>query len=396
VSHDVINELNAYERRIEELNAERLAYLDKHTQFRAQALKLRAQISSKESALTLFDTLRAKEEKLQEGTVDDISDDISQDIKSDLNVYKKKLKLLKQACKRDFESIDLHSALASFGARLQELEKSIKEPMHVSIMLEHLHVLVHAARDLIYSASWKNMTKRRDAIWDSLKTAVDGLLEMTKQKLHSAPSQDELSGATPDVDPNLYYERDVSPCISDEDEENQRELGSENSGDFMTIGLYAKNMPKKEEVNEDVAEYDDELVSIDLNAEDDIEENPEEKLTHEAVDNKIKLLMTQWLSIQSVMPAEISKRDVQKVQSNTTLILDSAKKQDDFKLTPIQKAALQELRAETGQLMMKLAWDKLKQQPEKAFSAAKERFKQLTQSDSEAEAHDDNNSPKKK
>jgi len=327
---------------------------DKQTHFRKNILDLRTQIRLKDQAEDAFETtftaLRKKESSHKDVTDVKLKrEELALELEPFFEQYTANLAALRICCDEviamlsDEQSKDdvLKYGIEAFKATLDELQQAVKNPStnYVEIVTEHLQVLVNAARDLFNSVSWSDCSEGMNAIWQSLKTTFDGLLNMAKSMM---PSED----------------LDANESISD--------TASEASDDS----------------------FEDELADFALD-EHDADEKEVVPLTPDGVDKEIIALFDDLLDIRDPDNTEKMKSNAETMQRAIKSLFIQAKKQPEFKLTSVQHAALHELRAEAGRNLFEKGLEGVKNQVGTTFSSAKEAFKKWLGGDSDADKPDD-------
>lgn len=330
---------------------------DKRTHFRKDMLDLRAQIRVKnqdeEKFETMFKALRAKEESHKDvKNAKSERDELALELNALFVQYKKQLDELEGCCRNIPAMLDenasnhaLMQEIDKFKAILDELQQAVKEPSanYESIVIEHLQVLINAARDLFNSVSWDDCAEGMNAVWQSLKTTFDGLLGMAKS-LYPA------SNAHASPENNVEYDNE--------------------SGTASEVSL--------EDDLDDVA-LDEPVVN----------EKKVVPLTSESVDKEIIALFDDLLDIRDSDKKDDIKPNAEKMQRAIKSLLIQAKKQPEFKLTPIQHAALHELRAEAGRNLFEHGVEGVKKQAGTAFASAKEAFKKWAGENPDEDKSDD-------
>lgn len=348
---------------------------DKRSKFRKNILDFRTQISSdrqtSEQLLDTFHEQRQKETKYEDLSKQDAKTHAKELEPGMLGLFDQYRALLAQLQKRAGEVVlnaqpgdeGLVTDIGTFKSKLAKLEQEAKEPprdisKYATIAVEHMQMLHNAARDLFNNASWEDFSEGMNAIWSALKQAVK-------------PLRDVL-GLTSEVTYGSLKAEGDEVSISDEEDEV---------------------------LDDDADDQNDEMESVELNP---TAEANEEALSHDIIDVKIENFLGGLVGIRGqgsgVEAIEKVKQDSKQMQLDIKLLLAEVKAQD-FPLTPIQHAALHEIRAEAGKMIASVTpsafekgWEELKKQSEAGVSSFKSAFKKLTGGDSEAE--NDDNVPK--
>jgi len=267
---------------------------------------------------------------------------------------------------------DLGQAIKDFEKTLIKLEQEAKEPMfELAAALHHLDMLCLATRDLFENTSWEEVPEGMDTLWQAFQKAFDSLIDI-------------INGL-------LYPSKDVA----------------------------AENAEPEPEAVEAALDEEDDLVTIELNTLPTEPPDPRPPaLSLESLNEKIESFLKRLGDIRKQEGVDIKQEKQARnigffsnpptpqamtaLQADVTKVLIRAKQQEAFEPTPIQHAALQELRAEAQRMITevnpsaaKKGWDEVRKRSEEGVVSVKETFKSWAEERVESEDEQDKPQGKK-